>query len=67
MAERHRELLLPHDPPCPHHGVVHSLVDQQAAINRYLAEHIADPKPFVWTATAESIIAELQQRNASLH
>ena len=67
MAERHRELLLPHDPPCPHHGVVHSLVDQQAAINRYLAEHNAHPKPFVWTATPASIIAKLDQVNASVH
>jgi hypothetical protein len=31
-------------------GVFHSLVDLQAAINRYLAEHNRDPKPFVWTA-----------------
>ena len=34
-------------------GVFRSLVDLQAAINRYLAEHNADPKPFVWTATPE--------------
>ena len=32
-------------------GVFRSIVDLQAAINRYLAEHNADPKPFVWTAT----------------
>ena len=38
-------------------GVFHSLVDLQAAIHRYLAEHNADPKPFVWTATPEKIIA----------
>jgi hypothetical protein len=31
-------------------GVFHSLVDVQAAINRYLAEHNQSPKPFVWTA-----------------
>ena len=31
-------------------GVFHSLVDLQAAINRYLAEHNQRPKPFVWTA-----------------
>ncbi|MGH7186213.1 MAG: IS630 family transposase, partial [Pseudomonadota bacterium] len=28
-------------------GAFHSLVDLQAAIHRYLAEHNADPKPFV--------------------
>ena len=46
-------------------GTFHSLVDLQAAINRYLAEHNANPKPFVWTATPESIMAKLQQLNAS--
>jgi hypothetical protein len=28
-------------------GVFHSLVDLQAAINRYLGEHNRKPKPFV--------------------
>jgi transposase len=40
-------------------GSFHSLVDLQAAINRYLAEHNADPKPFVWTAMPAAIIAKL--------
>ena len=48
-------------------GAFHSLVDLQAAIHRYLAEHNADPKPFVWTATSEKIIAKLEQVNASVH
>src|SRR5512132_2333177 len=38
-------------------GVFHSLVDLQAAINRYLAEHNQSPKPFVWTADPDAIIA----------
>ena len=48
-------------------GVFRSLVDLQAAIHRYLAEHNADPKPFVWTATPERIMAKLQHVNASVH
>ena len=48
-------------------GAFHSLVDLQAAINRYLVEHNADPRPFVWTTTTESILAKLQQVNASVH
>jgi transposase len=40
-------------------GVFHSLVDLQAAINRYLDEHNADPKPFTWTATPAAISAAL--------
>jgi len=40
------------------HGVFHSLVDLQAAINRFVAEHNADdPKPFVWNADPNAIIA----------
>jgi transposase len=38
-------------------GVFHSLVDLQAAINRYLAEHNDSPKPFAWTADPDCIIA----------
>jgi hypothetical protein len=33
-----------------------SLVDLQAAINRYLGEHNRKPKPFVWTADPDRII-----------
>jgi transposase len=42
-------------------GSFHSIVDLQAAINRYLAEHNANPKPFVWTASAASILAKLDR------
>ena len=37
----------------------HSVVNLQAAINHYLAEHHAGTKPFVWTASAASILASL--------
>jgi transposase len=37
-------------------GVFRSLVDLQAAINRYLGEHNRRPKPFVWTADPDRII-----------
>jgi len=42
-------------------GSFHSIVDLQAAINRYLAERNANPKPFVWTASAPSILAKLDR------
>lgn len=42
-------------------GSFHSIVDLQAAINRYLAEHNADPKPFVWTASASAILTKLDR------
>ena len=42
-------------------GTFHSLVDLQAAINLYLVEHNADPKPFVWTASASAILEKLSR------
>ena len=46
-------------------GSFPSLVDLQAAIKRYLAEHNAKPKPFVWTASAASILAKLDRLPAA--
>ena len=42
-------------------GVFRSIVDLQAAINRYLEEHNADPKPFVWTKPAKDILAKIDR------
>jgi transposase len=38
-------------------GVFCSVVDLQAAINRFVTEHNENPKPFVWRADPEKIIA----------
>ncbi|MBV8397903.1 MAG: IS630 family transposase, partial [Acetobacteraceae bacterium] len=42
-------------------GVFRSIADLQAAINAYLAEHNASPKPFVWTKSAPAILAKLDR------
>ena len=42
-------------------GVFKSIVDLQAAIKRYLDEHNADPKPFVWTKPADVILAKVSR------
>jgi transposase len=42
-------------------GVFKSIVDLQAAINRYLKEHNQSPKPFVWTKPAKDIIAKVDR------
>ena len=47
-------------------GVFRSLVDLQAAINGYLDEHNADPRPFTWTATPASLLDKLDRANASV-
>jgi transposase len=51
-------------------GSFASLVDLQAAINRYLDEANADPKPFVWTAEPDGIIEKVRrgyQASRSIH
>jgi transposase len=49
-----------------HRGAFHSLVDLQAAINRYLDEHNQHPKPFVWTADPDRIIAKVNRGHQAL-
>jgi hypothetical protein len=48
-------------------GRFHSIVDLQAAINRYIAEHNHDPRPFTWTKPADQILTNLNRLNASVH
>ena len=38
-------------------GVFKGVVDLPAAINRFVADHNQQPKPFVWTADPDKIIA----------
>ena len=47
-------------------GVFHSVIDLQTAINRYLAEHNRQPKPFVWTADPDEIIAAVKRGHQAL-
>ena len=42
-------------------GAFKSIADLQAAINRYLGEHNANPKPFLWTKPADAILAKIQR------
>ncbi len=52
------------------HGAFLGVVDLQAAINRYLAEHNVDPKPFRWKADPNAIIAAAargHQTSDSIH
>ena len=47
-------------------GVFKSVVDLQAAINRYLVEHNHAPKPFTWTKDPEKIIAAVKRGHQAL-
>jgi transposase len=42
-------------------GVFRSIVDLQAAINRFLDETNDNPRPFTWTADPDKIIAALKR------
>jgi transposase len=42
-------------------GVFRSVRDLQTTINRHLDEHNENPKPFVWTASPNRIIAAVKR------
>ena len=42
-------------------GIFHSVLDLNQAIREYIEAHNADPKPFVWTAPADTIIAKVNR------
>jgi transposase len=48
-------------------GVFHSVPDLIAAIEEYLQSNNTDPKPFVWTATAEEILEKVRRGRVALH
>ena len=47
-------------------GVFTSIVELQAAINRFIAETNNKPKPFVWTKSADAILAAVQRGRQAL-
>ncbi len=47
-------------------GVFHSVPDLIAAIEAYLDAHNENPKPFVWTATADDILAKVARGRVAL-
>ncbi|MCA3253942.1 MAG: IS630 family transposase, partial [Rubrivivax sp.] len=38
----------------------------ELAIDLYVAKHNADPKPFIWTASASDILAKVTRAKAAL-
>ena len=48
-------------------GVFHSLVSLQAAINRFVAETNANPRPFRWTKDPDTIIAAVRRGHQALN
>ena len=48
-------------------GVFHSVAELIAAIERYIAQHNRNPKPFIWTARASDILAKVAKARAKLN
>ena len=48
-------------------GVFHSVPDLVGSIQEYLDSHNEDPRPYEWTATAESILAKVARGRIALH
>lgn len=44
-----------------------SVVDLQAAINRFVADHNRSPKPFTWTADHDTVIAAVKRGHQTLY
>lgn len=61
LAERRRGLFAKLTPRRLKNGVFHSVVDLQAAINRFIKEHYEEPKPFIWKAEPDDIIAAVRR------
>ena len=47
-------------------GAFHSVVDLQAAINRFTTEHNQEPRPFTWRADPDQIIAAVRRGHQTL-
>jgi transposase len=47
-------------------GVFHSVPDLIATIEAYLAAHNDDPRPFIWTATADEILTKVARGRVAL-
>jgi transposase len=47
-------------------GVFRSIIDLQAAINRFLEEHNHTSKPFTWIADPDKIIAAVRRGHQAL-
>jgi hypothetical protein len=66
MRYERLEMSGPHSSDLKCCQALQGIVDLQAAINRYLAETNADPKPFTWTADPDAIIKKVRRGKQAL-
>jgi hypothetical protein len=63
VAEPGRALLCADHRPRHRRGSFRSVRELIQRIDHFVANHNTDCKPFIWTATADSILAKLQRLN----
>lgn len=51
---------------CLRRGIFRSLADLQATLNRYLRDRNRNPKPFLWTKSADTIIRKHERAKGNL-
>lgn len=66
LAQRRRGLLRQTYNAAPQRGAFRSLADLKTAINRFVAENNSDPKPFVWTADPNRVLAAVKRGKQAL-
>ena len=66
MSDAQREILESLAKSQTRRGVFKSVPDLIAAIEAYLQANNNDPKPFVWTATAEEILEKVSRGRVAL-
>ena len=66
LAQSGRTLLRPDHRRRIRRGVFHSVAELERAIQDYLEHHNADPKPFVWTASAADILEKVARGRQAL-
>ncbi|MDV3123442.1 hypothetical protein M1247_00815 [Mycobacterium sp. 21AC1] len=67
LAELDRTLVQGTRRQAPARGASTSVGDLTAAITTWAQHWNADPEPFIWTATADDIIAKVQRGRTTLH
>jgi hypothetical protein len=48
-------------------GVIRSVFELIVALDAYVDQHSENPKPFIWTAKANEILAKVLRATTSLH
>ena len=66
LGQRSRGLVCQTHPTTAKRGIFTSIVELQAAINRFIADANVTSKPFVWAKSADAILAAVNRGRQAL-